>query len=329
MPKTKVRIHALTDVQQATLTAMAQSSSVPAAVALRARIVLASENLEEIKIVSKDLGIHRSTVAKWRMRFALQGTAGLYDAARSGRPRKVNGDRVSDLHETALGREPPPGAAAWSIRLLADETRIDKSSVHRYLQPLSPGPSAKSIESLSDRRVREVMGLCLQPPDNALVLCTDARGAGGRRSGSAARPSVAGYLDRGADEIIAAISTVRPAKSYQDSDEHVDEFLDFLRVIEHTSPPGTELHLLTSNWFSHRHPRIRAWLTRRPNWHLYAVPTHTEWLRHVERFLFAALYLARPSASHARARALVKVIDRFVRTHTDSRGTFMWWADGP
>lgn len=171
----------LTEVERAELVSMARSRSLPAALALRARIVLACEGADMASTeVAKSLGIDRNTVNKWRARYARERISGLYDELRPGRPRTVDDERVAELINKTLHTKPADGSTHWSTRGLASETGISKSTVARYLKVFQLKPhrveSFKlSTDPLFVEKLRDVVGLYLNPPENALVLCVDEK----------------------------------------------------------------------------------------------------------------------------------------------------------
>lgn len=182
MPNAHIRTQiTLTEAERAELTSMVRARSLSAALALRARIVLACEGADKASTdVAHSLGINRSTVAKWRGRYALHRIAGLYDELRPGRPRTVDDERVAELITKTLHAKPADGSTHWSTRTLAAESGISKSTVGRYLQAFKLKPHRVESFKLSNdpfflEKLRDVVGLYLNPPDNALVLCVDEK----------------------------------------------------------------------------------------------------------------------------------------------------------
>ena len=178
---TRTNVIELTDAERAELVSMARSRSLPAALALRSRIVLACEGRDKASTeVAKTLGIDRNTVYKWRARYARDRISGLYDELRPGRPRTVDDERVAALINKTLHTKPADGSTHWSTRALASETGISKSTVARYLNVFQLKPhrveSFKlSTDPLFVEKLRDVVGLYLNPPENALVLCVDEK----------------------------------------------------------------------------------------------------------------------------------------------------------
>jgi putative transposase len=160
---------------------MARSRSLPAALALRARVVLACEEPSTTAVgIAKRLGINRGTVSKWRDRYIEHRIGGLYDELRPGRPRTVDDEQVAQLITTTLHTRSADGSTHWSTRLLQSATGISKSTVHRYLQTFNLKPHRVETFKLSNdpffiEKLRDVVGLYLNPPDDALVLCVDEK----------------------------------------------------------------------------------------------------------------------------------------------------------
>jgi putative transposase len=171
----------LTETERAELVSMARSRSLPAALALRARIVLACDEASATAVgIAKKLGINRGTVSKWRDRYVEHRIGGLYDELRPGRPRTVDDERVAQLIATTLHTKPADGSTHWSTRLLQSATGISKSTVHRYLKTFNLKPHRVETFKLSTdpffiEKLRDVVGLYLNPPDDALVLCVDEK----------------------------------------------------------------------------------------------------------------------------------------------------------
>lgn len=171
----------LTDVERAELVSMARSRSLPASLTLRARSVLEYEGANKFNTaIAEAMGIDRNTVNKWPSRYAQDQIAGIYDELRPGRPRTVDDERAAVLINKTLHTKPDDGATHWSTRGLAAETGISKSTIARYLQAFQLKPhrvdSFKlSTDPLFIEKLRDVVGLYLNPPENALVLCVDEK----------------------------------------------------------------------------------------------------------------------------------------------------------
>jgi putative transposase len=170
----------LSDEERSQLQSFARSRSLPAALSNRARIVLSSADGELNNAIAERLKLTKATVGKWRMRFIERRIAGLYDDLRPGKPRTIDDERVAHLIKTTLHTKPADGSTHWSVRSVAAETGISKTSVQRYFQLLGLQPHRTEGFKLSNDpffidKLRDVVGLYLSPPDNALVICVDEK----------------------------------------------------------------------------------------------------------------------------------------------------------
>src|SRR5437899_11207775 len=163
--------------QRAQLESMANSRSLPAGLVTRVRIVLLSASGKMNREIARQLGLSNATVGKWRRRFVEQGVAGLHDELRPGRPRPISDERVAQLVRKTLESK-PKGGTHWSVRQIAGQTRLSKSTVHRIWRAFGLEPHRQRHFKLSTdpffvEKVRDIVGLYLHPPENAVVLCVD------------------------------------------------------------------------------------------------------------------------------------------------------------
>ena len=332
----------LTEVERAELVSMARSRSLPAALAMRARIVLACESgMTPVLVVARELGINRGTVATWRNRYAQHRIAGLYDELRPGRPRSVDDERVAQLIATTLHTKPADGGTHWSTRSLAGATGISKSTVQRYLQAFNLKPHRVETFKLSTdplfiEKLRDVVGLYLNPPDNALVLCVDEKSqCQALERTQPMLPLGLGYVEgvthdyvrHGTTTLFAALNVMNGQVLAQCRPRHRhQEFLDFLRRIDKAVPPELDVHCVADNYASHKHPKVRAWLAERPRWHMHFVPTYSSWLNQVERFFSIITTRAIRRGSFTSVKDLTSKIDRFVTNYNQSCKPFVWTA---
>lgn len=339
---TAVRQIELTETESAELLAMARSRSLPASLTLRARIVLECNgpNVSSTD-VAKRMGLNRNTVNKWRGRYAKQRITGLYDQLRPGRPRTVDDERVAGLINKTLHTKPADGATHWSTRALAAETGISKSTVARYLKTFQLKPhrveSFKlSTDPLFIEKLRDVVGLYLNPPENALVLCVDEKSqCQALERTQPLLPMGIGYVEgvthdyvrHGTTTLFAALNvldgtvlaTCKPRHRHQ-------EFLSFLREIDKSVPQDLDVHCIADNYASHKHPKVRAWLANHPRWHMHFVPTYSSWLNQVERFFGIITDKAIRRGSFSSVRQLIQKIDDFVTRYNKNCKPFTWTA---
>lgn len=332
----------LSEAERAELASVARSRSLPAALALRARIVLACEGDGKASTeVAQALGVNRTTVAKWRARYVRHRISGLYDELRPGRPRTVDDERVAELIAKTLHTKPADGGTHWSTRTLAGETGISKSTVARYLQafrlkPHRVGSFKLSTDPLFIEKLRDVVGLYLNPPDNALVLRVDEKSqCQALERTQPMLPMRLGYVEgvthdyvrHGTTTLFAALNVLngqviaqcRPLHRHQ-------EFLDFLRAIDKAVPPQLDVHCIADNYASHKHPKVRAWLAQRPRWHMHFVPTYSSWLNQVERFFSIITTRAIRRGSFCSVKDLTSKITQFVENYNETCQPFTWTA---
>ena len=343
MPKdTTKTVLRLTGMERSELVSMARSRSLPAALAMRARIVLACESgTTPVLAVARELGVNRGTVATWRNRYEQHRIAGLYDELRPGRPRSVDDERVAQLIATTLHTKPDDGGTHWSTRSLAGVTGISKSTVQRYLQafnlkPHRVGTFKLSTDPLFIEKLRDVVGLYLNPPDNALVLCVDEKSqCQALERTQPMLPLGLGYVEgvthdyvrHGTTTLFAALNVLNGQVLTQCRPRHRhQEFLNFLRRIDKAVPPELNVHCIADNYASHKHPKVRAWLAERPRWHMHFVPTYSSWLNQVERFFSIITTRAIRRGSFTSVKDLTSKIDRFVAGYNQSCQPFVWTA---
>src|SRR3954467_11082801 len=287
----------LDEAERAQLASMARSRSLSAALVLRARIVLACELEASNRKVAHRLGLNAATVGKWRKRFVEQRISGLHDELRPGAPRSINDERVAMLINTTLKTKPADGSTHWSTRTLAGHTGISKSAVQRFLSLFAVEPHRAesfklSTDTLFIEKLRDVVGLYLNPPDNALVLCVDEKSqCQALQRTQPMLPLGLGYVEgvthdykrHGTATLFAALDVANGQVLAQCKARHRhQEFLSFLRHIEASVPEQLDVHLIVDNYGTHKHPRVKAWLARRARFHIHYTPTYASWLNQVE-----------------------------------------------
>ena len=328
------------DEERAQLLSMTRARSLPAALTQRARIVLACEREPSNKAVAADLGVGAHTVGKWRNRFITHRLTGLYDELRSGRPRTVEDEVVAELLTKTLASRPKT-STHWSVRAMATETGLSKSTVHRFFQLFGLQPHrTRSFKLSTDpffvEKLRDVIGLYLDPPDKALVLCVDEKSQiQALERTQPMLPMGFGYVEgvthdyarHGTTTLFAALNVLDGSVLAQCKPRHRhQEFLAFLRHLEANVPANLDVHLVVDNYATHKHPKVRAWLARHPRWHLHFTPTYASWLNQVERFFALITQRAIRRGSFVSVADLVRKIDRFVQHHNANAAPFIWTA---
>jgi transposase len=324
------------DEDRATLLSWTRSSSVRAGVATRAKIVLAAGNGEGTSSISRRLGVSRPTVIQWRQRYAAAGLAGLDDAERSGRPKTID-----DAAIIAATLEPPPqrlGVTHWSTRLLAAELRIGHATIarawRRYgVQPWRRETFKFSTDPQLEAKVRDVVGLYLDPPDKAVVLCVDEKSQIQALDRTAPilplRPGLPekathDYRRHGTTTLFAALEIATGKVTDACYDRHGKaEFLDFLKKVARAYP-RRELHVVLDNYHTHKHDEINAWLVKHPRITLHFTPTSGSWLNLVEVFFGIITRQAIRRGTFTSVKDLVAAIGRFIDGWNERCHPFTW-----
>jgi transposase len=331
----------LSDSERAVLERWARGRSTPARLVLRARIVLATAAGRENQAIAEELASDPHTVARWRNRFARGRCAGLErDAPRSGRPAKARQALAAEIVRKTT-QETPENATHWSTRSLAKALGTTHSLVHRVWQNTNLKPHlVKTFKVSNDPRFVEklvdVVGLYLNPPEHALVLCCDEKSqiqALDRTQKSLPLfPGRLGtrthdYKRNGTTTLFAALNVFEGTVIGACMNQHRhQEWIRFLKQIDAETPPALDLHLIVDNYATHKHPKVQRWLAKRPRFHLHFIPTASSWLNLVERW-FRNLTEERirrdafPSVDH-----LIEAIFDYIEHHNAHAKPFAWTA---
>jgi putative transposase len=330
----------LTPEQREQLEGMVKSRSLPAGLVSRARIVLMSAAGKTNQEIARQLGMTNATAGKWRRRFLQQDVTGLHDELRPGRPRTVSDERVARLVRKTLETKPKDGTH-WSVRQIAGETRLAKSTVHRIWRAFGLEPHRQRHFKLSNdpffvEKVRDIVGLYLNPPENAVVLCVDEKSQiQALERTQPLLPLGLGYVEgvthdyrrHGTTTLFAALDTATGTVLSHCRQRHRhQEYLDFLRHIEKNVPAELDVHVIVDNYATHKHPRVKRWLAARPRFHLHFTPTYASWLNQVEIWFHRITQQAIRRGTFRSVKELVLRIDRFVHTYNASARPFAWTA---
>lgn len=326
--------------QRTELQRLVGSRSLPHGLVRRAKMILwSAEGLTDTAIGKRLLCKHQ-TVSHWRRRFVAGGVAGLSDAPKSGRPRTIDDERVADVLNKVLHSK-PKGRSHWSVRALAEQTKVSKSQVQRYLALFGLQPHRQKSFKLSTDpffvdKVHDIVGLYLNPPDKALVLCVDEKSqVQALERTQPVLPIGLGYLEgvthdyvrHGTTTLFAALDIATGEVFAQCKPRHRhQEFLSFLRHIDGNVPKHLDVHLIVDNYGTHKHPKTRAWLAARPRYHLHLVPTYSSWLNQVERWFALITQQAIRRGSFKSVPDLVRKIDAYVQQYNQHKRPFTWTA---
>jgi transposase len=330
----------LSPTERAELTSWAGSRSLPHALVQRAQVILLSlEGLANTEVAAR-VGLSHPMVGHWRRRFQRDRLAGLYDAPRSGRPRTHDDDEVARLLRTVL-RTKPADATHWSTRTVAEKTGISKSTVQRYFALFGVQPHRTTSFTLSTdpfflEKVRDIVGLYLNPPDKALVLSVDEKSQIQALERTQRNLPLGlgyvegithGYTRHGTTTLFAALDVQSGEIIAQCKPRHRhQEFLAFLQHVDRSVPARLDVHLIIDNYATHKHAKVRAWLARRPRFHVHFTPTYTSWLNQVERWFGLITQRAIRRGSFRTVRELIQRIDTFVTRYNRTAAPFVWTA---
>jgi putative transposase len=330
----------LSPQQREQLEALGSSRSLPAGLVSRARIILLSASGKTNQQIARQLGLANATVGKWRRRFLEQDVSGLHDELRPGRPRPISDERVAQLVRKTLDTKPKDGTH-WSIRQIARQTRLSKSTVHRIWQAFGLEPHRQRHFKLSNdpffvEKVRDIVGLYLDPPENAVVLCVDEKSQiQALERTQPMLPMGLGYVEgvthdyrrHGTTTLFAALDTAKGKVLTQCRPHHRhQEYLGFLREIEKNVPETLDVHIIVDNYATHKHPRVKRWLVARPRFHVHFTPTYASWLNQVEIWFNRITQQAIRRGSFRSVKELIEKIDQYVRASNTHAHPFAWTA---
>ena len=313
-----------------------RSSTIAAGHRERAEIVLAIADGSGVSDTARALGVSRPTVIKWRDRFAADGLDGLSDQPRSGRPKTIDDARI-----IAATLEPPPAKLAvthWSSRLLGRHLGIGDATVARAwrayrVQPWRQDTFKFSTDPELEAKVRDVVGLYLDPPENAIVLCVDEKSQIQALNRTQpilpVRPGLPekathDYKRNGTTTLFAALELATGQITDRCYDRHGKaEFLDFLKLVAKTYP-RLRLHVVLDNYHTHKHDDINRWLAKHPRITLHFTPTSGSWLNLVEVFFGIITRQAIRRGSFNSVKQLVTAIRAFIDAYNDRCQPFTW-----
>ena len=330
----------LSPQQREQLERLASSRSLPAGLVRRAKIVLLSASGKTNMQIARQMGLTNATVGKWRQRFLEQDVSGLHDELRPGRPRPISDERVARLVRKTLETKPKDGTH-WSVRQIAEQTHMSKSTVHRIWQAFGLEPHRQKHFKLSTdpffvEKVRDIVGLYLNPPENAVVLCVDEKSQiQALERTQPMLPMGIGYVEgvkhdyrrHGTTTLFAALDTAKGTVIAQCRQRHRhQEYLDFLRQIEKNVPAELDVHVIVDNYATHKHPRVKRWFAARPRFHVHFTPTYASWLNQVEIWFNRITQRAIRRGTFRSVKELVEKIDQYARTSNTQAHPFTWTA---
>lgn len=330
----------LSDTEREQLTRFARSRSMPQGLAIRAKIILYAADAMSNTEIGQELGLSRPTVGKWRQRYLNQGIPGLYDEIKPGAPRSIQDEQIATLIRKTLKTKPKDGTH-WTCRSIAEETKVSKSTVQRVWSAFGIQPHRQKHFKLSTdpffvEKVRDIVGLYLNPPDKAMVLCVDEKSQiQALDRTQPLLPLGLGYVEgvthdyvrHGTTTLFAAldIASGRVLTKCKKRHRH-QEFLSFLRHIDANVPKHLDVHLVVDNYCTHKHSKVRRWLATRPRYQIHYTPTYSSWLNQVEIWFNIVTQRAIRRGTFRSVKKLIENINRFVSKYNAKATPFTWTA---
>jgi len=328
----------LTAEERAQLEAWERRRTSAQALALRSRIVLAAAAGPNNSEIARALGIAVSSVRKWRNRFAEHRLEGLTDEPRPGQPRKISDAKVEEVIVKTL-ETTPSDATHWSTRSMAAEVGVNQTAVHRIWKAFGLQPRRAATWELSRdpqfiEKVRDVVGLYLNPPERAVVLCVEEKSQIQALDRTAPiLPMLPGVPERathdykrsGTSSLYAALDLATGKVIGRLHSRHrAIEFKQFLRTLDHEVPAHLDIHVVLDNSATHKTPAIQRWLTAHPRFALHFTPTSSSWLNLVERWFAELTTKKLRRGAHRTVRELNADIRAWIETWNDDPKPYVW-----
>lgn len=328
----------VTDQQRAELERLARRVRTNRHIAFRAKVVLAcAQGLTNVAVATR-LRSSAGTVGKWRKRFIVDGVDGLFDVPRPGAPRKITDEDVEAIVVKTLETK-PKGRTHWSTRKMAQQAGVSHTTVGRIWRTFGLQPHVVKGFKFSDdplfvEKVRDIVGLYLNPPAGAVVFSFDEKpqiqaleraqpvlpmdfGQPERRTHN--------YVRHGTIDLFAALNVASGKIIAQQKKQHrAVDFVAFLRVLDARVEPDLEVHVILDNLSAHKAPVVKRWLARHPRFHFHFTPTYSAWLNLVERFFGLLTEHALRRGSHTSVHELKSAIDDYIDAHNDEGKPFVW-----
>ena len=327
--------------ERAALETWARSRALPLRQVVRAKIILMAVDGVTNQDIAAALDLSRPTIQLWRQRFLALRLAGLEkDAPRPGRKPRIPPAKIKAVVEATLHTK-PPNATHWSTRTMARAQQLSEASVRRIWRRHNLKPHlVKTFKLSRDKnfveKLTDIVGLYLNPPDKALVLCVDEKSQIQALDRTQPllplRPGIPAqqthdYTRHGTTTLFAALSMLDGKVIGDCMPRHRhQEFIRFLKKIDAETPAELELHLIVDNYATHKHPRVKSWFKRHPRFHLHFTPTSSSWLNLVERWFREITDKRIRRGSFASVKELIEAIAQYVENHNQNPQVFVWSA---
>lgn len=328
----------LTEYERSELQQLARRIRINRHLAFRAKIILScDEGLTNVAVATK-LRTSNATVGKWRQRFIEQRVAGLYDEPRPGAPRKITDEDVERIIVKTLETK-PKGRTHWSTRKMAEAAGVSHTTVGRIwrafgLQPHIVQNFKLSEDPLFIEKVRDIVGLYMDPPDHAVVFSFDEKPQ--IQALERAQPILPmdfgmperqtdNYVRHGTLDLFAALNVATGKVLAKTKKQHrAKDFVEFLRELDRHVDEELEVHVILDNLSAHKAPAVARWLARHPRFHFHFTPTYSSWLNLVERFFGLLTEHALKRGSYTSIPALRRAIIEYIEAHNEDGKPFKW-----
>ncbi len=331
----------LSEEERATLEHWVRGRVTEVRLVQRARIVLEAAQGRTNRAIAETVGLGRRAVGRWRLRFAEKRCAGIEkDLPRSGR-KPVLRDKMAPLIISKTTKEKPPGETHWSVRTLATHLGINREMVRNVwkaagLKPHLVRTFKVSTDPHFTEKVVDVVGLYLNPPEHALVMCVDEKSQiqalDRTQPGLPLKKGRCGtmthdYKRNGTTTLFAALNLAdgRVIGSCMPRHRH-QEWLAFLRQVDRQTPKGLDLHLILDNYQTHKHPKVKQWLEKHPRFHMHFIPTSSSWLNMVERVFGDLTQKCIRRGAFRSVPQLIAAIENYLEHRNKNPKTLVWTA---
>ena len=332
---------AISDGQREVLESLARSQSAAHRVVQRARVLLLAADGVSNSEISEVVGVSRPTVLAWRDQFEGEGLIEFGVVAKGRGPKpSISEEKVAEIVELTLHSK-PKGQTHWSCRSMADKVGVSPASVQRIWSARGLKPHlVKTFKLSNDQRFEDklvdVVGLYLNPPEQAVVLCMDEKSQ--IQALDRTQPSLpmkkgrAGtmthdYKRHGTTTLFAALNVLTGTVIGRCLPRHRNtEFLKFLRTIDREVPKGLQVHMILDNYATHKHPNVKKWLDGHPRFHLHFTPTSSSWLNLVERWFREITDKAIRRRVFHSVNELITAIEEYLKANNDNPKPFVWTA---
>lgn len=342
MPLGRPKTHpALSDDEREELTRLTRRAKTSQRLATRARAILACASGLSDRAVAEKLGVNRMTVGEWRKRFLKKGLDGLYDEPRPGAPRKITDDKVESIVVATL-EATPEGATHWSRTSMAKRAGVSESTVGRIWRAFRLQPHRAETFKLSNdpffvEKVRDVVGLYMSPPENAVVLSVDEKSQiQALNRTQPLLPMTPGQVERrthdyerhGTTTLFAALNVATGSVFGKCYEQHrAKEFVSFLKEIDGQVDSALDVHLIVDNYSTHKAPAVKRWLARHRRFTVHFTPTYSSWLNQVERVFADLTQRQLKRGAHCSVAALERAIEEFLAARNKDPQPFKWTKD--